>query len=485
MAEQTKGALSSGYPNPAAINPYGLDQENYEKVSGMTDSALDNLERRYATPNWFNVAAALAEPKLGGFGAAMGRAFGEIGKNVEKQKEMALPISQVRAQLAQSQLLYSQNKKAADMVAGRNASGEPIDSKFVGEVKRIAPNSELAKSLTDQLSYDQKQQEILGGQINMKRQALIDARKSALISAEEYKQGQQEINNMFKNAFPGFGANKQPEFPDESTLNEVPKASQKGNAGNTSAKPEQKPQENNFENFKIKPSFSASQLNKQAITDVEKAENQRIMDQAAKYESVPEARWKNIQEIMDPVKFATAKDANSSGLDMMKNTKLAAEVSSMLRNKGPVASLLAGGVGVHFGPYGASINVAGLKPALVAGLDKPKQDYYDKLLNNIAKSIYYDLKSRGIDPEKEGAEKFGQRMLQESNIDQGATAIHKMFAQNNERLNFNEKIHNATKKLLPEVRKTGTLTPLYDLYNQHPEIQVQNKMLEKKLQSIQ
>ena len=146
--------------------------------------------------------------------------------------------------------------------------------------------------------------------------------------------------------------------------------------------------------------------------------------------------------------------------------------------------MLANGIGISFGPYGANISIKGLQPSLVADLPVDKRDAYDKLMNALAKSTYYDLLSRGIDPDKEGAAKFGQMMLQEANLAQGAAAIHRTLAENNERLKHSKELHKAITTLQPKMTASHSLTPYHDIYNNHPEVQVLNKMLENRLAKI-
>jgi hypothetical protein len=254
-------------------------------------------------------------------------------------------------------------------------------------------------------------------------------------------------------------------------------------AADTPSKASDKP--SNYDDFKITPTYTTSMLNDRAVTETEKANNARIIEQAKVLEGDRLAQWQGLQKVMRPENFATALKANKTGLDMMKNDpQTVAEITELLRSQGPLANLLAGGLGVQVGPYGATFSLKGLNPALVAKLPKEKRDAFDKLGNALAKSTYYDLVSRGIDPEKEGAEKFGQRMLQEASLDQGAQAVHRTFKENEVRLRHNQQVHKALTKLYPKATAAGSLSPFHDLYSQHPEMLILEKMLEKKLAQI-
>ena len=164
-----------------------------------------------------------------------------------------------------------------------------------------------------------------------------------------------------------------------------------------------------------------------------------------------------------------------------KQPELAAGTFQLLRKAGPLATLLAGGVGISFGPYGASFSLSGLSPALVAGLSSPQRDYYDMMLNAVAKSVYYDLISRGIDPEKEGADKFGQRMLQETNMNQGAAAVRLAAVQNDLRLDHNAELYKVYAAARPGAVRAGSMSPLHDIATQHPEVKVLNGLLARNL----
>jgi hypothetical protein len=240
-----------------------------------------------------------------------------------------------------------------------------------------------------------------------------------------------------------------------------------------------------YANFKINPSFKVSDYNTRAVTETEKLENARLLEGAKLLESIKEKQFQNLQIVNEPTAYATALEANKSTLDMLKESpEMAVKTTNMLRQAGPLVALLERGIGISVGPYGANINVAGARPALYASLSPDEQKFQDKLLNNVARSVYYDLKSRGIDPEKEGAEKFGQRMLQETNIEQGPAAIHRAVTQNDIRLKHNKALYDATNKYYPKAKSTS-LSPLHDLYTQHPEFKVLDIMLNKKLQATQ
>jgi hypothetical protein len=146
--------------DPAKINPAGAEPSDIEAYQKALQDSLSALENRYSQPNWYKVAAGFAKPQLGGFLASLGSASEALGENLEQQREQQLPISQLRAQLAQSKIGMGQNQKAADLYANHLRSGKPVDDNLVGELTRIAPDSPSTKAAIAQLATQQKNVEL-------------------------------------------------------------------------------------------------------------------------------------------------------------------------------------------------------------------------------------------------------------------------------------------------------------------------------------
>jgi hypothetical protein len=111
--------------DPTKLNTYGLSEQQLEKYNQAQEDAIKALEGRYAQPNWFKVAAGFAKPQLGGFIASLGSASEALGENVEQQRASALPIAQMRAQLAQSQMLLGSKKKASEIAESAKGKYTP------------------------------------------------------------------------------------------------------------------------------------------------------------------------------------------------------------------------------------------------------------------------------------------------------------------------------------------------------------------------
>jgi hypothetical protein len=458
------------------------DRENYIK---STEDTLKALENRFSNPNWFKVSAGFLKPQLGGFFASLGSAGEALGENVEQQRAMALPIAEVRAKLAQQKALLGQNVDVSAQIKQWHIDhpNEVPSPGLVSHWASKAPDSPAVKALTGQQKLSMDQQQLLATQQGTEMNRLMEMRKEGLITPAEYQRRLQELETRAQGLPRSPNTPQVVEPPPSVGGNEAPATNAAPASSQSSAKPSDA--STDFANFKITPTYSVSQLNNRAVTEQEKALNAHIMEEAKKIEAEKQVQYKNLQIVNDPINYPSAKEANESTLAMLdKNPELAAKTTNMLRRAGSLVALLERGIGVSIGPYGANINVAGAKPALYASLSTEEQKYQDKLLNNIARSVYYDLKSRGINPESEGAEKFVQRMAQETNIEQGPAAIHRAIAQNDIRLKHNRSLYETINKYRPQASAIS-LTPLHDLYTQHPELKVLERMLDKKLQAAQ
>jgi hypothetical protein len=112
MVEIKAGAL------PTA--PIGLsvaDPDERKKYNESVQKVLEAFENRSQIP-WFKMAAAFADPgRTGTFGEAFGKAMGTIGQAQEEDRARALPIAQMRAQLAGQQYEMSKEEKALNAFA--------------------------------------------------------------------------------------------------------------------------------------------------------------------------------------------------------------------------------------------------------------------------------------------------------------------------------------------------------------------------------
>ncbi len=116
-----------GIAEPGNINQYGATPGALDQYSQALQGAVDSLKQRVAAPNWFNVAAGFLTPGPGGFFGELGQANRALAQFTEQRRQMALPIAQMQAQLAQSRIQMSQNQQAAQIVQGLQAQAPKGD----------------------------------------------------------------------------------------------------------------------------------------------------------------------------------------------------------------------------------------------------------------------------------------------------------------------------------------------------------------------
>lgn len=123
--------------DPSKYNTYGQKPEDVKGYQKALEDNIAALEARYAQPNWFKVAAGFAKPQLGGFVASLGSAAEALGENVDQQRAVALPIAQMRAQLAQSNMLISNKQKASEIIAKAQSENRQLTPKEMTEVSNL------------------------------------------------------------------------------------------------------------------------------------------------------------------------------------------------------------------------------------------------------------------------------------------------------------------------------------------------------------
>jgi len=190
MAEQkTDNASALFGVNPANINPYGADQGDLEEYKNALQDSIKSLQERYAQPNWFRIAAGFAKPQLGGFIASLGSAAEAQGQTVEQQRAAQLPISQMRAQLAQTNILMNQKKKAAGLADEALGAEGGITPTHVARVMNLDP--ERGAILQRQLENEQKT-----------RAEIMDAWKAGADKATLLAKYGDDFKRLFPNGTP-------------------------------------------------------------------------------------------------------------------------------------------------------------------------------------------------------------------------------------------------------------------------------------------
>jgi hypothetical protein len=167
MADPTKdpygGAPLSAFGDLSKVNLYGTEDEQLQELKNSQKDILSSLENRYSQPNWSKVSAGFLKPQLGGFAASLGSAFNEIGENVEQQRAAALPMAQIRSQMAQTNIMLNKSKDVSDEIYAwlhdpKNAGKLPPDQ-LIADWRGRAPESSAVKSLDSQIALQQKARE--------------------------------------------------------------------------------------------------------------------------------------------------------------------------------------------------------------------------------------------------------------------------------------------------------------------------------------
>ena len=179
--EQNYGGLA-GAVDITKINPYGVDDARLAELRDAQQKSIEALQNRYDKPNWFKVAAGFAKPQLGGFLASLGSASEALGENVEQQRAQQLPISQMKIQMAQQNILLGNKQKAASIVAQAQREGRPLTPKELNEITNLDESRgkaimESQASQLQQKSAEQRDRELLISQANALRAANLPVPK--------------------------------------------------------------------------------------------------------------------------------------------------------------------------------------------------------------------------------------------------------------------------------------------------------------------
>ena len=175
--EQNYGGLA-GAVDITKINPYGVDDARLTELRDAQQKSIEALQNRYSQPNWFKVAAGFAKPQLGGFLASLGSASEALGESVEQQRAQQLPISQMKIQMAQQNILLGNKQKAASIVSQAQREGRPLTQRELTEVSNL--DADRGKMIMEgqaaelqQKAASQKDQELMLQSINASRAANI------------------------------------------------------------------------------------------------------------------------------------------------------------------------------------------------------------------------------------------------------------------------------------------------------------------------
>lgn len=491
MATQNAGLSLA--TDPSKINPAGASQSDLEEYQKSLESQIGALEQRYSNPNWFKVAAGFLKPQLGGFFASLGSASEALGENVEQQRAAALPIAQMRSQLAQSKILTGQNKTASDMVAQYLASGKPLTPEFVAEVSRIAPDAPSTKALVAQLAASQKQRELVSSEQANAMQRIQLARQMgtppnpkdlALVAASSPT----EATTTTPRPAPTLSSDTADRLSrDRSSLEaelkripETPQNAERRRIIQSELDKVNSQLDVGTAEAEVKPKGKSTQYLPMTVaipqmSDVPDPERQKIIaeqtqQRAKDFEQTSTERYKNLKNLTAPEFTSSANAASKTALSLMEDhPELAQKVLNMVRSSGPLAAAMAQGVSAQFnstaGSFGGAVQFP-VEAFMEAKLTPKEQEYADALLNSLATMKAYSLKLGGVSPTALVNHPAGMSLTQQINFDRNQTpaALYnsvKHFQFNTDFLrDYNDALEQSFGRVNP-----ASLTRLTDAFN--------------------
>ena len=487
----------------ANINLYGAEPADVAEYQKSLQASVDALEQRYANPNWFNVAAGFFKPQLGGFAASLGSASQALGETVEKQRESALPLAQMRAQLAASKISMGQRASVADMMAKRDPNA-PLTPEFVAEITARAPGSAIALALKDQLATQQSQRSLASSEQGNAMQRVQLARSmgqepnpadlsliaggsptlkpSAAAPAPALAGGAPAEAEM-PAALPSSTPAAAPEAPmpytgtklPENTLAELKNKAAMGDAQAQDALRAYQASPAAKEAAPVKEGLLPQTVKIPGIKDVPDPKRQEIVSQAVKahaddLEKVSNERYANLTTFTAPENLPSIQSASKTALTLMdEDPKRAARVLNLVRKAGPVAAAFNAGVSAqlssNLGSVGGSMSFP-VEAWLKAGLSPDDQAYADKLTNALMTLKAAGVKMSSVSPTALVNHPSALGSVQSMNFDMGQTPASlynsvKHFQINQDFLkNYTDVLNNEMKRTDP-----SSLSKTTDAFN--------------------
>lgn len=179
---------------PAPPTMLGADDTAQKEYFAALQKTLDALDARAkAGPNMFQLAGAFLDPgRTGNVGEALGRAATVMGAQQQRQDELALPIAQVRAQLAGQKYEVANQGKALQLMA--STLGMPVDAvQQQLQAGTLPPNAmvKLAQVYPTIAQLSPKVGEIVKGTFGMHKEL-------AAAANEDVKAGMQQADLVAK-----------------------------------------------------------------------------------------------------------------------------------------------------------------------------------------------------------------------------------------------------------------------------------------------
>jgi hypothetical protein len=492
MAEQSSLPSAIDY---SKLPLYGATQEQLESLRDAQQQAISALEARYAQPNLFKVAAGFLKPQLGGFGASLGSASEALAENIEQQRAQALPIAQMRAQLAQSNLLLSSatsiNEEIKQWMAEHPGQTPPASK--IMEWRAKAPQNPTVQSLAEQqkLTMDQQAQAL------QTAKSLYDAGQ---LTKEEYARRVRSIEQAQAPSGTSISAAPPvtvPEPKPEQKPSKTERPTSKDGVLQFYAKNEDEAKKmyqeglNKLEKGNIpfainieeaaqeKPKYYSSMFSKPDIGGLEKPIADEVMKRYAENTAAEEKKyidqlnqWGNY--VVGPQHENLRNQFDTAVSLIENNPQLAKKVFNLLRGEGAlknqILSAFNEGIGVNIGSTGANINLP-VKTFIAAGLGEKEQMYADRLVNAMLNIGNAKLALQGISPKSGQEQAYFQNLLTKANLDQNpATALNILH---NDLISFNnttDLFNQVQKEKLDRKVDPNSMTPNADIFASSPEI---------------
>jgi len=490
------------------VSGYGTSPESLQELRDALQQNITALEQRYAQPNWFNVAAGFLKPQLGGFFASLGSASQALGENVERQRAAQLPIAQMRAQLAQSNILMGQQQKVAQMEKDRIASGRKVTPDYVREVSAIAgPDSTVAKALQAELESTRKQFELAISTAQAKMnagQSLAPHEIELLNQAMGYLGAGQGPVAPSQGAQPPGSATTFPVSPGAPSGEPAVKFNLQGLSPQDQIRVLSKGMGEETDPAVVqgiarkigelgapspppapaKPTYYPRTLVMPKVEGMSTAEREATTraytEQAIKQESVYQDKLNNMSSLATGPNYTATANSYDSVIGMIRdNPELSKKVFNIIRQHGQIAAALQTGIGMSVGNWGASINVP-VEAFLRAGLTEKEQQFADQVSGMLVSLGAAKLKASGQTTANTTQTEYVNMLRSAAGLDQTPASALLTLLKDQAAFNMNKEIYDVVMRERDAKADPQSLTKLTDVFKHSSEL----KRIDEKYQKI-
>ena len=201
LSEFAVKPLASG----AGADPESPASQAYQEAIAQSMKALE--ARMNPQTNWWNIAAAFAKPTRGGsFGESLGNVNETLGAEQERAEKEAVPIAQMRAQLAGQKYEMANKEKAYGILAGATGFENPAQAALALQNGQgmVGLSNKFTPELYMQLSrYDPKIAETVKNAAGMdveRFKAIIQAKQAGIDESKLYAMyGKEAVDYLNRN----------------------------------------------------------------------------------------------------------------------------------------------------------------------------------------------------------------------------------------------------------------------------------------------